>query len=135
MQKVHESSFLIITWYNDSKTLHLHFLSDTEKMDEAQYKGEIGAYIKAIHTYKPKNILAHTTDFGFIITPALQEWVNEQVISLFPSIGLKKHAIVVSQSLFSQVSIAQTMDEAEDASFQNKYFEDESLAWQWIHKQ
>lgn len=131
-QKIHNSRFLTIYWLDKEKIMHLAFHKDTMYLDEKQYKKEMQIYAMALKKHKPISILANTIHFAYPIIPRLQDWVNDTVITLFPSIGVKKHAVIVSKDIFSQVSIEQTMAEARDMKFSNRYFEDERIALEWL---
>ena len=68
----------------------------------------------------------------FTIMPYIQEWTNQSIFIPSLSIGLNKSAFVVSEDLFIQVSIEQTMSETEGDKFTICYFDNKEEAKNWI---
>jgi len=132
MKCIYENHYWKIFWHEGGQIIHFVFSDQTEYMTVEQYYDMLGNFIPIIKEYKPKNILADTTHFRFTITPDVQEWINEHILSLYSEIGVKKHAVLLSSDLFTLVSVEQTMDDYQEGVFINHYFEDSQKALDWL---
>lgn len=132
MQNVHQSKFLEISHILDNQRLVIEWLAPSEEMTEEDFKAEIQSEAEKIETYQPAQILARTTKMGFIITPELQEWHNEVIFPKFKSVGVTKLAIVLSEDIFSQISIEQLIEDNKIANFTTQYFDREEVAVEWL---
>lgn len=132
MEKIYESPNWAIYWHIKGEVIHLVFTPNTSKISEKEYLDELKAFIPLVEKYKPKAILADTRNFGFVNSPDVQEWINENILALYAKIGVRKHAILISSDLFTAVAVEMTMDEDRSGTFQNQYFEDETLAKTWL---
>lgn len=132
MENIYESPTWVIYWHSKVRCIHFVFQEYTKQLQEAEYKQELRNFIDLVNKYHPKCIFADTRDFHFTIAPAIQDFINENILSLYSAIGVEKHAILVSQDLFASVSVEQTMDEAEKPVFENKYFESEDKVSEWL---
>lgn len=132
MKKLHENQVWTIYWHEDAECLHFIFQPYTKSMSRQEYLQELERYIAFTKQYRPKSIYADTREFYFTIAPDLQEYINKNILELYGIIGVKKHAILVSQDIFSALSIEQTMDENSQASYTNRYFESPQEAEKWL---
>lgn len=133
MENVYQSPTWIIYWHSDAKCIHFIFQEYTKQLQEKEYLEELKNFIGLIKQYQPKSIFADTREFHFTIAPEIQEFINENVLTLYSDLGVEQHAILVSSDLFTAVSVEQTMDEAEQTSFENQYFENEEKARIWLN--
>jgi len=105
------SIFLEIGYEPENELIWDIWQAETINMKDDDFKVEISAWRDAIVTYKIKNALIDTTHFMYSIAPKIQEWVDENITKATVEAGLQKMAFLVSNEIFSQVSIEQTMDE------------------------
>lgn len=101
-------------------------------IDDSEFKQKMQDIAHFCQIHKPKAFLANTTGMNYSITPTMQEWHNNLLFPIFAKIGLQKMAIVLSEDLFTQVSIEQAYEENPN-SFQTQYFDSEETALIWIH--
>ncbi|MCS6968960.1 MAG: hypothetical protein RMJ44_11420 [Cytophagales bacterium] len=132
MVQVYQSRVWTIFWHENAKCLHFVFQPYSRLMTKEEYLQELKHYIALVQQYCPKAILADTRDFGFTITPDIQDFINKNILLTYESIGVTKHAILTSKDLFAQISIEQTMEENLKPCYQNRYFADEQEAFAWL---
>lgn len=132
MKTVLQSVNWTIYWHDKGEIIHFVFTVDSQNMLLDEYLNELKAFILIVEKYQPKGILADTRDFNFTIVPSTQEWINENILTLYAKVGVKKHAVLVSKHIFTSVSVEQTMEEEKSGAFLNEYFEDEDDAKKWL---
>ncbi len=132
MKIVYQSVNWSIYWHAKDEIIHFVFTTNSGNMFPDEYLNELKAFIPIVEKYQPKGILADTRDFNFTIAPYIQDWTNENILTLYAKVGVKKHAVLVSKNMFTSVSVEQTMEEEKSGAFQNEYFEDEDIAKKWL---
>lgn len=130
--ELHHTNYFLISFDKSLDLVHYSFYKTTSTMTKEEYILELKAFIDVVKKYQPAFVLGNMVDFGFIITPDIQTWINENLFSVYAQIGLKKIALLLSNELFSQVSIQQTIEEDENAPFSVAYFENEQEAIAWF---
>lgn len=128
MEILHENAFVRFELHPDAKRLEIHWLqSDT--LTEEDLKDIMRHQVAFIHEHKLEGFLVDIRNFTFTIVPALQEWVNEEVLSKMTTV--KRHSFIVTDDFFAQVSVEQTMEQQEDSRMKTRYFSDltEARAW------
>ncbi len=127
-----ENKYIEVIWHKD-KSIVAGIWKDTSDVSftDAKFRESMLAWFEEVKKVRNINVLADARQFNFSIVPETQVWVNENVIGLYPKYGVAKLAFLVSEDLFSQVSIEQTIDEKKQA-FQVRYFENEVEAIDWL---
>lgn len=131
-QLVYESPTWKVYFWPDASCLHFVFSDYTKSISSEEYIGELKQYIDCVNKYRPKTIYADTREFYFTIGPDTQEFIAKYVLALYGSIGVTKHAVLVSSDLFTSISVEQTMEENKASAFENKYFESPEEAEKWL---
>ena len=132
MIELYRNHYFLVSFEEANELFHYVFFEATELMKPEEYIEELTVFIDLVKKYKPKRVLGDMINFKFVITPDIQEWVNENLFSVYIEIGFKKIAILLSTSFVEQVSIQQTLEEAESGSFATAYFDDEKTALAWL---
>ncbi len=127
----YSSNFTRISFENENNFQFQEWLS-TEGITEEQVKQEIMANANSVVENGAKVLLSDTRNFVFTISPELQEWIVANFFSKIIAAGLKKYAIILSEDLFSYVSIEQAVDENKDASVATCYFDTIAKAKEWL---
>lgn len=127
-----ESKYLNISWCEEFLYLFIDWQPESSQMKEVNFKDQIKGERAAVDKFSPKYIIANTIDFGFPITPDLQEWHNNFLFPIFKKVGIKKLAIIVSKDLFAQISIEQMMEENKEINMVTRYFTSFEEAKDWM---
>ena len=116
-----EDSLLTQIWTNSK-----------QKMNTEQYKIDMVNYLELTTKFKTKKALIDTRLFGYAIDPEVQLWVDKKIAIVTNKI-VKKIAFIMSDDLFEQVSIKQTMDEKSGKEYEGtKFFNNEADAKIWL---
>ena len=109
---------------------------NSKNMLDSNYKEEILKIMELIDILVPKGlkyVLSDTKYFRFVITPDTQIWVAKTIRKKFLEHRIKKFALVMSDELFSKVSVDQAVHEAiPDNVHHTRYFDQKSLALEWL---
>jgi hypothetical protein len=130
--EIYQSKYLHLAYFAEFGLIEMTWLPATEYMTIEEYKQEFENYLNLILQLQPKKILPDTREMLFQIEPELQEWTNENIFVPSLAMGLDKAGFVVSQYVFSQISIEQTMSEGEGAKFNTRYFDNKESAKTWL---
>ncbi|EAY28233.1 hypothetical protein M23134_03494 [Microscilla marina ATCC 23134] len=113
----------------------LIWLPNTANMSEDDYKiAMLSDQNKLFNNYDVVNfLLLDNRDFLMTMSPELQEWsakeITSEVMEANPQL---KIALVVSQDIFSRVSVSQAVEEDETMDRVTHYFENKEEAYDWI---
>ncbi|NJL11628.1 MAG: STAS/SEC14 domain-containing protein [Microscillaceae bacterium] len=132
MVELHKSKYFQVCWEAPQELFYYVFNEQTSDMCAEEYIDELRAFIRLVKKYQPRYVLGDMVDFGFVITPDIQEWVNENLFTVYQEIGFKKIAILMSKEFVASLSIEQTMEENRSNSFQTAFFENEKMARAWL---
>jgi hypothetical protein len=135
------SDFQTITYDETKQVLFAHVneqtaFATTELVKEAQY-----AIVEGLRQYNPPYVVINLVELRFVVTPELQEWVNQEIIPHFFNSGVKKIAYIMPTEFIEKLSIEQVHDEVattlqnEGAETQTNYFDNESEALRWFTQQ
>lgn len=132
MKTIYQSRVWDIHWHPEIKCLHFVFQEYTQKMRSGEYLKELKGFIELIKEHQPKSIFADTREFYFTIVSDIQEFINQNILALYSEVGVEKHAILVSPDIFTAISIELTMEEDEQPSYENRYFDNEAAVKAWL---
>lgn len=122
-------------FYNDysaeQSTLISSVFPASASMSEERYKQEISGLIALLEQHKPKKVVGNMKEMFFPISPEIQKWLDENLFACYAKIGLKKLAIILSNDLFTAVSIEQTIEDVEESAISVKYFDDLEKGLEW----
>ena len=129
---IYESQFIQLEFDKETGLSLVTWSPNSINMGESIYKTEMMNYLQATLKAKPDRTIIDTRLLNFPISPELQTWTNETFFPPILGIGLTKAAFLVSSELVTQLSIEQTMEEANDSPFITQYFDDIEEAKTWI---
>jgi len=131
--ELYRNKYQAISYIERFSILRMEYFPETINMSDEEYQTELlnwFGYLERTHVAKA---VRNQKKLQFSITPDLQLWVADNIFVKIAQTQLKKVAFVVSEALFTKVSIEQMMDENKDAqSFILKYFDDED-ALEWLN--
>ena len=129
--EVYKSEYLKIEVESANSLLLYTWFPASEKMDDEKFKSEATKLTDEVDRHKIKNIIADDRDFMFPISPDMQVWVVENLLSRLPEIGVKRFAHIQSEDLLIQMSAEQLFQEDAAKQYQSKYFSSEKEAREW----
>jgi len=128
-----QSKYTTISVDKENSCVITRHTLETKNMSEEEYKSEILEWVKVYNNASNfTNQFVDDRAMRFIISPELQVHANETLIAPAIKKGLKKVAFLVSEEIFSQVSIEQAMEEEQSSSLAIEYFKDEEKALAWL---
>jgi len=121
------------SYYEEDLSLITNVWTNKDMANE-EFQKEILIWVELVEKYKPKNLIADLTNFIFTINIELQDWTGNEVFPRLTAAGARKFAIIVSQEIVSQLSVEQTMDEANPSKLRSNYFASIDEAKKWFVK-
>ncbi|MEH0155724.1 hypothetical protein V6R21_16365 [Limibacter armeniacum] len=117
--------------YDAGQSLLIHYwYESTSQMSDEDYQKTVSILVRVFQKYKPLKCLAVTNKMQYVVTPELQKWVSQQ----FLGIAAKYNGIVVSENIFTLLSVEQLMEELDEAGERTitRYFTDQEQAEEWL---
>ncbi len=133
--QVYQSPYLQINLYLEDSLIELIWLPATKDITTEEYKNEHVELLKVVLEHKIVKVLANTKDLGSVVTPEVQEWMNENIFLPAMENGFNKIAIILSNEFFTQLSIQQAMEEEIGQRITTRYFDELEQAREWILKE
>lgn len=132
MEIKYRNKYIIISLDKARKYIETVRTLLTENQTEEEYKADMLVWINIIKKEKPVYQLVDERNMRFVIAPEVQIWINKNVLAPAIKSGLRKIAFLVSEELFSQVSIEQAMEENTNSLLKVKYFDKKADAKKWL---
>jgi hypothetical protein len=132
MKKIlYESRFLSIAFDEANAMLILHW--QEQIMDVEEFEVEVHQIGEAALAHRPLRLLGNAQLLQFTVSPDIQQWHDTTIIPMYKAAGVVRLAIVVSEDIFSQVSIEQTLEsENAQSAFLTEYFDSDESAEKWL---
>ncbi len=130
--EVHKSKYVVVYFEKENKLLAKKWFKTTQQMADKQFRKEMSIYGELVRKYKPTKELVDTKEFLYAIAPEQQDWVNENVFTIYIEEGLSKAAFVSSEDFIAQLSLEQAMDETKGKYLIKQYFSSEKAARKWL---
>ncbi len=127
-----DNDFLSIEYLAELEMLKIVWKQESATMNEEGFKVQIHHLLENVLLYTPPYILANTTNMQYTITPKLQEWNNNLAFPIFKQVKVKKLAFIISEDIFTRVSIEQTFDDSLESGLITSYFDKEETALDWL---
>lgn len=133
MKEVYSSKYFTIWYDSNSNMVSYLFNEKTADMSKVEYIDELKEFIEIVKKYQVKRVFGEMVDFKFTITPDVQEWIDQNLFSVYQEVNFEKIAILLSKDFFSQLSIQQTMEDSTKVGFQTKYYDNKAEAMAWLN--
>lgn len=134
MKKVLEAQNTTIYWDEENSLIKVIRDVKDQSISDEDYQKDLLLWRDVILEHQPKFQLVDMRHNNYTISPEMQAWINGSLMAPARKAGMKKVAFLVSEDLFAQVSIEQSMEEEEGKQFQTFYFEEENEAMEWLLK-
>ncbi len=132
MQTVYNSPYTKIV-FDQTMQIQVQVWKNTENFTDELYKKEVSANADTALAHKPKGLVSEATYFEHIVSPTLQTWTTENFFLKIQKAGVKRYGVIIGKELFVQVSVEQTIDEAEGIEgLAIRYFDDLEKAKAWV---
>ncbi len=132
METVYESPYTKIS-FDQAKQIQIQVWKHTDDFTDELYKREVSANADIALGHKPKGLVSEATLFEHIVNPDLQTWTTENFFAKLQKAGVKRYAVIIGTELFVQVSVEQTIEEAEGIEgIVIRYFDDLEKAKTWV---
>jgi len=128
---LYKSKFVEILFDEKNSVIVDKFLSSTYRMLEHQFKDEMHVFVEMCQKYQPQRELVHLLDMKFIITPEVQDWMNQKIFPTYEKM-IKRMAFLMPTEYITSLSVDQTMQEEVGRKFLQSYFDDETKAVHWL---
>lgn len=111
----------------EGKSLQLIWKSETKNMKDKDFQREALDFRSYVEEYKPEGILVDMRNFGFKLTPEISSWRDQNIVSVYNQIRLKRFAFVVND-----VSNYADQKIKDKNTFETRYFDDMDVALKWV---
>lgn len=131
-EKLHQSKYTTVLFEKENNILVQLWNEASEDMSHEENKTEMLALLHALRRSQCVGLLVDATRFKYIISPEMQEWVNQNIF-MDKQHAVKGVAIVLTKHFITGLSIKQALDEERpQGGFITRYFELESEARIWL---
>ncbi len=128
---LYESRFLLIAFDEANAMLVIHW--QEQAMDVEEFEVEVRQIGEAALAHRPLRLLGNAQQLLFTMSPDIQHWHDTTIIPMYKAAGILWFAVVVSEDIFSQVSIEQTLEsENAQTAFLIEYFDSDESAEKWL---
>lgn len=111
----------------EGKSLQLIWKSETINMKDEDFQREALDFRSYVEEYKPVGILVDMRNFGFKLTPEISSWRDQNIVTVYNQIRLKRFAFVVND-----VSNYADQKIKDKNTFETRYFDDMDVALKWV---
>ncbi len=132
MEILYQSAFKTTT-YEAELSLITNIWTD-KPMETWDFQNEILVWADLVEKYKPKNLIADTKKFNFIVSVELQTWTNHVIFPRLINSGVLKFAVIETDDVVNQMSLEQTMEEETTGQFRYLFFKTMEEARNWVKK-
>lgn len=99
--------------------------------DEEALKSDCLVFIDNMNNCNPRRTLWDMRELGLVISPALEEWIDENINAKEVEFGIEREAFVLAASNAAESAVEETMEKAYGAQLKTAYFtgREEAMAW------
>lgn len=128
---VYDSQFKTISFVEADALMITQWKPASYSLDDSTFKEEMTKWIAQAKIYLPQKLLIDSIDFKFILVPETQQWLDQQIFTVYSEVGVKKKAFLTSSDFISQVSLQQHTEQVENGSFEVAFYDskEDALAW------
>ena len=129
---IRTSDFSDIYFEPASRLLTMTWNKESQKLDEAGVKLEIGRIVEYIRQYSVKHVIIDSRNYFFRNNSAIQTWITHTYMAQIMDSGVLKYAIIVNSEIIPQVKGDHDADE--EVLPVVDYFTEVEEAKKWILK-
>jgi len=132
MKTLYADQFFYLALDSQRKLFYFYFTKHSVQMSEEEYLATLQVYLQFLYLYKPKGAWGNMVDFGYVITPGIQKWINEHIFAAYAKIGLSRLALLPNEDFVPNLSIKQMVEYDTTGAFKTEYFTKEKKARDWL---
>ncbi|MCU0449684.1 MAG: hypothetical protein MUC97_07525 [Bernardetiaceae bacterium] len=133
MELVHENGFATLHYSPSLAMFNMVWHPASQHMEDIDFQNTMLAYVKGLRQFAPQFVLADMRQMGYVITPEMQDWANEEVNAVAVEMGVKKVAFVIAAELVPQLSVEQTVESLSATQvLAIEYFAEPGQAKAWL---
>ncbi len=130
-ETVYNSDFLICMLNKESSVLLVQWKSKTREMNILSFQEEAEKIVFYVKKEGVKNVIGDSTDLKVMLTPDIQEKLDQGIIRNFNNV-IDKFAHIYNEDFIKQLSVEQLFDENEDRTYKEKFVTSLEEAIKWI---
>ena len=132
MEVIYKNSYFEVLHDASKEMFHYAYNESSYHMQPTEYIQLLEDFIQLTYQHCPRLMLGDMMDFQFIITPDIQEWIDQNLFKVYKEVGFKKMTLLLSKEYVPKLSIQQAMDEDTTNAFKTQYFDDQEKALAWL---
>ncbi|MCU0451258.1 MAG: hypothetical protein MUC97_15695 [Bernardetiaceae bacterium] len=132
---VYESPYQRIELFAETATLENTWLPRTLHLTDEEFMVEQKKFADLIKQHGCRLILGNTQQMRFVITPAMHEWIRQEIFGTTKPTTMAKLAVVVSEDALAQLATEIALEEGMQAipETPTRYFANREAALAWLH--
>jgi len=127
--QLHENNFQLIFWDEPNGIIGIDWKEATAQMTDDDMKRELDLFAGFVEKRQAPRILIDVTKFGYRMTPEVQQWWSENILTRYNAAGVKRFAFLFP----ANTEITGAMNEsAPGAAFLTRSFQTRESAVDWL---
>jgi len=127
--QLHDDEFQRILWNESTQIIKLDWKESTERMTDDDMKRELDFFVVCVEKKRAPRILVDVQKFGYRMTPEVQKWWSENILTRYNAAGVKRFAFLFAP----EIKITSAMNEsAPGADFLTRSFNTRESAIKWL---
>lgn len=131
METLVNNRFITIEYHPAQSLVYYEWKAASEELSFEAFFGEASMIAEAIVKNKPKSIIGCDLNFRVVIEPEVQTKIQTELISLINDL-ITQYIHIVSDDVFSQITVEMTFDKNSGVKFENKYVKTKEEAMQLV---
>src|SRR5215831_21069185 len=127
--ELYENRFQLIIWDETNGIIGLDWKEATAHMTDDDMKRELDLFAGFVEKRQAPRILIDVTKFGYRMTPEVQQWWSDNILTRYNAAGVKRFAFLFAP----EIKITSAMNEsAPGADFLTRSFNTRESAIKWL---
>ena len=127
--QLYDDRFQLIFWNETDGIIGIDWKTSTAQMTDDDMKRELDLFAGFVEKRQASRILIDVTKFGYRMTPEVQQWWSENILTRYNAAGVKRFAFLFP----ANAEITGAMNEsAPGAAFLTRSFHTRESAVDWL---
>lgn len=132
MKILSDNDYMTVKYDEETQIFEYQWKSANEDLEDEGYQTEQLRMMHYLKECNPSLVIANTKHSKFTVHIEMQDWLIQNVILKAAAYGMKKLALIVSEDFITQISVEQSIDDAEEKPFITKYFDNLEEGRTWL---